>query len=41
VRRLPNEVHKTFLDTSGRPVIVLEKENLVNSHIQTSTVFLE
>lgn len=28
------EVHKTYLDTAGRPVVVLNKENVVESHIQ-------
>jgi len=41
VKRLPDETHKTYLDTFGRPVIVLEKENLVNSHIQTFTLYYE
>lgn len=34
VVRLPNEIHYTYLDTKGRPVIVLEKENLVEEHIK-------
>ena len=28
------EVHKTYLDTAGRTVVVLKKNNLVESHIQ-------
>lgn len=28
------EVHKTYLDTVGRPVVVLSKDNLVEGHIQ-------
>lgn len=34
VRRSPDEVVKTYLDTSGRAVIVAHKNNLVDSHIQ-------
>jgi len=41
VKRLPDEVHKTFLDTVGRPVIVLEKENLIDNHIQHFTLYYE
>ena len=41
VKRLPDEVHKTYLDTVGRTVIVLEKENLINNHIQTFTLYYE
>lgn len=33
VNRLPNEVHYTYLDTVGRPVIVFTKKNLVENHI--------
>ena len=28
------ETHKTYLDTSGRPVVVIKKKNLVENHIQ-------
>jgi len=28
------EIHKTYLDTVGRPVVVLSKDNLVEGHIQ-------
>jgi len=28
------ENHKTYLDTSGRPVVVIKKKNLVENHIQ-------
>jgi len=28
------EIHKTYLDTVGRPVVVLSKNNLVEGHIQ-------
>lgn len=34
VERLPDELHYTYLDTVGRPVIVLKKANLVEQHIQ-------
>ncbi|XP_070193172.1 dolichyl-diphosphooligosaccharide--protein glycosyltransferase subunit 1-like isoform X2 [Littorina saxatilis] len=34
VKREEDELHYTYLDTTGRPVIVLRKENLVESHIQ-------
>lgn len=33
-RRDPDELHYTYLDTMGRPVIVLQKSNLVEQHIQ-------
>lgn len=32
--RLSDELHYTYLDTVGRPVIVLRKSNLVEQHIQ-------
>lgn len=38
VKRLSDQVHKTYLDIAGRPVIVLEKDNLVDNHIQPLTV---
>ncbi|CAD5220074.1 unnamed protein product [Bursaphelenchus okinawaensis] len=41
VKRKADEVHKTYLDTTGRTVIVLEKENLVDSHSQSVTVYYE
>jgi oligosaccharyltransferase complex subunit alpha (ribophorin I) len=41
VKRLPDEVHKTYLDTVGRPVIVLEKENVIANHIQQFTLYYE
>ena len=28
------ENHKTYLDTTGRPVVVIKKKNLVENHIQ-------
>lgn len=34
VSRLDDHRHYTYLDTVGRPVIVLEKSNLVEQHIQ-------
>ncbi|XP_055317828.1 dolichyl-diphosphooligosaccharide--protein glycosyltransferase subunit 1 [Sitodiplosis mosellana] len=33
VTRLPDQVHYTYLDTVGRPVIVFTKQNLVENHI--------
>lgn len=34
VEREPDTIHHTYLDTSGRPVIVARKRNLVEGHIQ-------
>ncbi|XP_069693452.1 dolichyl-diphosphooligosaccharide--protein glycosyltransferase subunit 1 [Periplaneta americana] len=34
VEHLPNSLHYTYLDTKGRPVIMLKKKNLVENHIQ-------
>jgi oligosaccharyltransferase complex subunit alpha (ribophorin I) len=34
VEHLPNSLHFTYLDTKGRPVVVLRKKNLVENHIQ-------
>ncbi|CAF1096714.1 unnamed protein product [Rotaria sordida] len=34
VQRLPNEKHYTYLDTVGRPVIVITKRNMLFQHIQ-------
>lgn len=34
VERLPVEQHKTYLDTSGRTVLVFRKTSLVEQHIQ-------
>lgn len=34
VQRSPDEKHFTYLDISGRKVIVLKKDNLVENHIQ-------
>lgn len=38
VARLDDRRHYTYLDTVGRPVIVLEKSNLVEQHIQNFEV---
>jgi len=38
VKRDPDELHYTYLDTVGRPVIILHKNNLVENHIQDFTV---
>ncbi|CAJ0605625.1 unnamed protein product [Cylicocyclus nassatus] len=37
--RRPDEVRATYLDTTGRTVIVLQKENLVPEHIQSFLCF--
>merc|ERR1719228_1940316 len=34
VERLGDETHYTYLDTTGRPVVVLNKKGLVEQHIQ-------
>lgn len=34
VKRSPDQVLKTYLDTVGRPVVLAHKSNLVDSHIQ-------
>ncbi|KAI6243605.1 Dolichyl-diphosphooligosaccharide--protein glycosyltransferase subunit 1 [Aphelenchoides fujianensis] len=41
VDRKADEVHKTYFDTTGRSVIVLEKENLVNGHAQPITLYYQ
>ncbi|VDN58751.1 unnamed protein product [Dracunculus medinensis] len=41
VKRLPDETFYTYLDTVGRPVIIFEKENLVDAHIQQFTLHYE
>ncbi|KAI6174172.1 Dolichyl-diphosphooligosaccharide--protein glycosyltransferase subunit 1 [Aphelenchoides besseyi] len=41
VKQKADEVHKTYLDTVGRTVLVIEKENLVNSHSQPITVYYQ
>ena len=33
VERKPDELHYTYLDTIGRPVVVMTKKNLVETHI--------
>ncbi|XP_072136339.1 dolichyl-diphosphooligosaccharide--protein glycosyltransferase subunit 1 [Mobula birostris] len=34
INRQPDELHYTYLDTFGRPVIIAHKSNLVEQHIQ-------
>ncbi|CAJ0930825.1 unnamed protein product, partial [Mesorhabditis belari] len=41
VERRPDESIATYLDTIGRTVIVLQKDNLVDSHIQPFTVYYD
>uniref|UniRef100_A0A5K3EYR5 Dolichyl-diphosphooligosaccharide--protein glycosyltransferase subunit 1 n=1 Tax=Mesocestoides corti TaxID=53468 RepID=A0A5K3EYR5_MESCO len=41
VKRLPDEVLKTYLDTSGRTVLVIQKTNLVEGHIQDFVVYYD
>uniref|UniRef100_F1L248 Dolichyl-diphosphooligosaccharide--protein glycosyltransferase subunit 1 n=1 Tax=Ascaris suum TaxID=6253 RepID=F1L248_ASCSU len=41
VKRNPDELHFTYLDTTGRPVITVEKDNLVDAHIQPFTLHYE
>ncbi|XP_061641487.1 dolichyl-diphosphooligosaccharide--protein glycosyltransferase subunit 1 [Phyllopteryx taeniolatus] len=38
INRMPNELHYTYLDTFGRPVLVVTKNNLVEQHIQDVVV---
>lgn len=38
IRRAPDELHYTYLDTFGRPVIAAYKQNLVEQHIQDIVV---
>ncbi|KAJ3602960.1 hypothetical protein NHX12_030704 [Muraenolepis orangiensis] len=38
IDRLPNQLHYTYLDTFGRPVLVATKSNLVEQHIQDVVV---
>ena len=38
VNRQPDELHFTYLDTVGRPVIILKKSNLVEQHIDEFVV---
>ncbi|KAM4650834.1 LOW QUALITY PROTEIN: dolichyl-diphosphooligosaccharide--protein glycosyltransferase subunit 1 [Discoglossus pictus] len=39
INRVPDELHYTYLDTFGRPVIVAHKNNLVEQHIQDVVVY--
>lgn len=34
VKRDKNDLHYTYLDTVGRPVVIIHKDNVVESHIQ-------
>uniref|UniRef100_A0A3Q2CYL5 Dolichyl-diphosphooligosaccharide--protein glycosyltransferase subunit 1 n=1 Tax=Cyprinodon variegatus TaxID=28743 RepID=A0A3Q2CYL5_CYPVA len=38
IDRMPNQLHYTYLDTFGRPVLVATKNNLVEQHIQDFVV---
>ncbi|KAM9759701.1 dolichyl-diphosphooligosaccharide--protein glycosyltransferase subunit 1 [Menidia menidia] len=38
IDRMPNQLHYTYLDTFGRPVLVATKGNLVEQHIQDFVV---
>lgn len=38
INRASDELHYTYLDTFGRPVIVAHKNNLVEQHIQDIVV---
>jgi len=38
VTRKPDELHFTYLDTVGRPVIIMEKSNLLEQHIEEFVV---
>uniref|UniRef100_A0A8C4HPV0 Dolichyl-diphosphooligosaccharide--protein glycosyltransferase subunit 1 n=1 Tax=Dicentrarchus labrax TaxID=13489 RepID=A0A8C4HPV0_DICLA len=38
IDRMPNQLHYTYLDTFGRPVLVATKNNLVEHHIQDVVV---
>lgn len=38
INRMPNQLHYTYLDTFGRPVLVANKNNLVEQHIQDVVV---
>jgi hypothetical protein len=40
VDRKPNEVHYTYLDTVGRPVVVVQMKNAVENHIKDFQVIL-
>jgi len=34
VEHLPSSLHFTYLDTKGRPIVIVRKKNLVENHIQ-------
>ncbi|MGH0190644.1 UNVERIFIED_CONTAM: hypothetical protein FKN15_048628 [Acipenser sinensis] len=38
IQRDPDDLHYTYLDTFGRPVVVAHKKNLVEQHIQDVVV---
>ncbi|KAM6947486.1 dolichyl-diphosphooligosaccharide--protein glycosyltransferase subunit 1 [Lycodopsis pacificus] len=38
IDRMPNQLHYTYLDTFGRPVLIATKNNLVEHHIQDVVV---
>lgn len=38
IDRMPNQLHYTYLDTFGRPVLLATKSNLVEQHIQDVVV---
>ncbi|KAL0978565.1 hypothetical protein UPYG_G00172310 [Umbra pygmaea] len=38
IERVPDQLHYTYLDTFGRPVLVASKSNLVEQHIQDIVV---
>ena len=38
MKRLPQSLHFTYLDVTGRPVTTLEAKNLCESHIQDFTL---
>lgn len=40
INRAADELHYTYLDTFGRPVIVAHKNNMVEQHIQDVVVGL-
>lgn len=39
VQQGENQLHFTYLDTTGRPVIVIHKSNLAEQHIQDFQVY--
>ncbi|XP_061780041.1 dolichyl-diphosphooligosaccharide--protein glycosyltransferase subunit 1 [Nerophis lumbriciformis] len=39
IDRMPDQLHYTYLDTFGRPVLVATKNNLVEQHIQDVVVY--